>query len=181
MKDESLQELTASEPLSLEAEYEMQKNWLEDDDSASWLTELTFIVLARGEAQCDAIDAVTSAPMAGDVNIFLAQRPNDDGGAEVTGEAEVMIAESRFRRSGLATEALQLLLHYVTHEKAGPFPLAEGAIFVRIGKRNTASIALFEKLGFARFSENMVFEEVEMRAHSPVTKAPVATLTWPVT
>lgn len=33
MKSEDLQRLTASEPLFLEEEYEMQKNWRNDDDS----------------------------------------------------------------------------------------------------------------------------------------------------
>ena len=33
MKSKELQELTASEPLTLKEEYEMQKSWREDDDS----------------------------------------------------------------------------------------------------------------------------------------------------
>ena len=33
MKSEFLQAMTASEPLSLEEEYAMQKTWMEDDDS----------------------------------------------------------------------------------------------------------------------------------------------------
>lgn len=33
MQNEDLLELTASEPLTLTKEYEMQKSWVEDDDS----------------------------------------------------------------------------------------------------------------------------------------------------
>ena len=33
MKSEELQRLTASEPLTLDEEYKMQKSWFEDEDS----------------------------------------------------------------------------------------------------------------------------------------------------
>lgn len=68
MKSKELQRLTASEPLTLQQEYDMQKSWHTDDDSNvhlmsssysfltsfirrkqkySWFSELTFIVLCR--------------------------------------------------------------------------------------------------------------------------------------
>ena len=47
-------------------------------------------------------ESVWMAAMAGDVNLFLdAKRP-------VAGEISVMIAESKFRRKGLAAEAVKV-------------------------------------------------------------------------
>lgn len=40
MKSEELQRLTASEPLTLEEEYNMQKSWREDEDSKYFLYKL---------------------------------------------------------------------------------------------------------------------------------------------
>lgn len=41
MKSPELQQLTASEPLTLEQEYDMQRSWREDDDSEGSLIILT--------------------------------------------------------------------------------------------------------------------------------------------
>ena len=68
MSSKEIQELTSSEPLSLEEEYNMQETWLKDDD------KLTFIVLRR-----DFYESKTESnkeereifSMVGDVNVFL--------------------------------------------------------------------------------------------------------------
>ncbi|KAF7295665.1 Acyl-CoA N-acyltransferase [Mycena indigotica] len=177
MQDEELQALTASEPLTLEEEYDMQRKWREDPD------KLTFIVLARQTG--DGLDSsqvpspheasVKALPMIGDVNIFLHGKETDE---EFYAEAEVMIAEKEYRRRGCAREALQLLLGYTTASSVGhfichkpppqpdqssPLPLPPTALLVRISESNVPSIKLFEGLGFQVTKRVEVFAEVEMR------------------
>ncbi|KAG6914694.1 hypothetical protein DXG01_015879 [Tephrocybe rancida] len=135
MQNEELQRLTASEPLSIEEEYEMQQKWRRDED------KLTFIVLSRktpsGEQLLPDVPSIllptdpviTSLPMVGDVNMFLkgaiptsgTQRANapvntqeEDEDDEFEAEMEIMLAEPAYRRKGLSLEALQLMLEYAT-------------------------------------------------------------------
>ncbi|KAL0959146.1 hypothetical protein HGRIS_014433 [Hohenbuehelia grisea] len=131
MQDEELRELTASEPLSLEEEYDMQQKWQLDED------KLTFIIHARPEPDRGAELSKpilpsdprnAKFPMIGDVNLFLkgsnnpsepdtSEEPSDPFEAEV----EIMIAEPAYRRKGLALEALQLMLGYATGSPTGLF------------------------------------------------------------
>ncbi|KAM4524106.1 alpha/beta-tubulin-N-acetyltransferase 9 isoform 2-T2 [Odontesthes bonariensis] len=79
MKSPELQQLTASEPLTLEQEYDMQRSWREDNDKC------TFIILDK-QRWADASNEEEQC-MVGDVNIFLTD-PTDPSLAEL----EIMIA-----------------------------------------------------------------------------------------
>lgn len=137
MKSEELQELTGSEPLTLEQEREMQMTWREDKDKC------TFIVLNK-ESLHNTGDEVLS--MVGDTNLFL----KEDGSAE----AEIMIAEVEARGKKFGWEAMLLMLRY------GVEVLEISRFEVKIKMENIASMKMFEKIGFVEESRSDVFQEV---------------------
>ncbi|CAI4210304.1 unnamed protein product [Parascedosporium putredinis] len=126
MDRHEIQQLTASEPLSIEEEYENQLSWRRSAD------KLTFIVcLPRQDAHAnqspvaEADDA--DARMVGDINLFLYPDDNDDDdddddnnnkhgetlGRNVFGEVDIMIAERSHRGRGLGRAALAAFLAFV--------------------------------------------------------------------
>ncbi|KAM4623812.1 alpha/beta-tubulin-N-acetyltransferase 9 [Polymixia lowei] len=143
MKSPELQQLTASEPLSLEQEYDMQRSWREDTDKC------TFIILDKQrwadpevqEEQC----------MVGDVNIFLTD-PSDPYLAEL----EIMIAEPDYRGKGLGKEVTCMMMCY------GMTKLGIQKFEAKIGLDNQVSIAMFKKLHFRELSLCKVFKEVTL-------------------
>ncbi|KNZ58001.1 hypothetical protein VP01_2019g1 [Puccinia sorghi] len=197
MSDQELRESTASELLTLQEEYDMCERWAQDHDSSP---ELTFIILARDSSPPSESDQPGNVPsdnlgqMIGDVNLFLS--PDDEfshssssseavhATSPCKGELEIMIASTKHRQLGLATEALQLFLSYIqlnssthVHPVLPHFP-ALSFFFVKISFNNTISQRLFEtdhvglscnqKLGFEKKSTNTVFEEYEYHLNYPV-------------
>ena len=133
MKDPYILEMTASEPLSLEEEIEMQQSWAIDSK------KVTFIVV-RPYIDTDNIDANTdtskigSDVMIGDVNLFFNDYDNP-----TSAEVDVMIARDDARGQGMGAEAVRLMLHYALQR------LAVTRFYCKINETNKASLSLFRK------------------------------------
>ncbi|XP_059049347.1 alpha/beta-tubulin-N-acetyltransferase 9 [Achroia grisella] len=138
MTSEELQKLTASEPLTLQQEYEMQKSWQEDEDKC------TFIILEKSTSN-DEIDT-----MIGDTNIFITDKINN------IGEIEIMIAEITARGKKYGWEAVILMLLY------GIKYINLRIYEAKISLHNLISIQMFKKLGFIEKSKSEVFQELTL-------------------
>uniref|UniRef100_UPI00398E78DF alpha/beta-tubulin-N-acetyltransferase 9-like n=1 Tax=Pristiophorus japonicus TaxID=55135 RepID=UPI00398E78DF len=143
MKSEELQKLTASEPLTLEQEYQMQRSWRMDADKC------TFIVLDKlrwVSGLCTEEDC-----MVGDVNVFLTD-PEDPTMAEI----EIMIAEPSYRGKGFGKEVTMMMMYY------GVTKLGITKFQATINLENTISIAMFRNFHFEEVSVSEVFQEVTL-------------------
>lgn len=148
MKSEELQKLTASEPLTLDQEYCMQRSWREENDKC------TFIILDR--AQWDQ-GCPENQCMVGDVNLFMVDPENP-----LLAEIEVMIAEPTFRGRGFGEECVRLMLYY------GAMTLGISTFQAKIGEENLTSVRLFNRLHFKEVSYSSIFQE--MTLHWEVTE-----------
>lgn len=98
--------------------------------------------------------------MIGDTNLFFPDAENLS-----LAEAEIMIAEERFRGKGRGWEAMLLMLHYGISE------LGVKKYQVKIGEHNEQSISMFKKLGFEFSEKSEVFKEITMvKEVTPVWK-----------
>lgn len=169
MKDEEVQIATASEPLSLEEEYEMQRSWRDDHD------KLTFIVCVPEDNKklTQVTKGSSDAPsrMIGDVNLFLSQADEDDEGC--IGELELMIAPISQRRQGYGRAAILTFLHYIQQnlerllteyrQKLSLDKMSLLQLRVKIGSKNEKSIKLFKSIGFIQVEEGAnYFGEIEL-------------------
>ncbi|CAH1372259.1 unnamed protein product [Tenebrio molitor] len=140
MQSEELQRLTASIPLTLEEEYEMQKSWMIDQNKC------TFIILDKEKFE-NSRNEIES--MIGDTNLFFANA--DD---RLCAEAEIMIAETWARGRKCGSEATLLMLLY------GIEILGVRQFIVKIADDNSVSIHMFASFGFTEISRSSAFKEI---------------------
>ncbi|EPY49469.1 GCN5-like N-acetyltransferase [Schizosaccharomyces cryophilus OY26] len=174
MKNPKLQELTCSEPLTLEEEFQMQKSWLEDED------KLTFIVIYRQGVENKKPQILheilfhRNEDMIGDVNMFLtegyeeveddpaaAEDENQNSSTYTQGELELMIAKPEYRGKGLGTTIAEAFLYYM--EVSGLVASKGIAKYIiKVGSKNVPSLRLFKKIGFQQTKYVACFDQVEM-------------------
>ncbi|KAL8565031.1 hypothetical protein ACOMHN_003407 [Nucella lapillus] len=153
MQSEELQQLTASEPLSLEEEYAMQKSWREDENKCTFILvdKEGYQMAEQAQEQKNQNQAATEIGcMVGDVNLFLLE--DTPHAAEV----EIMIAEKFSRGRGLGKEAVCSMMRY------GVEKLELKKYVAKIGLQNEPSIRLFTHLSFTETSRSEVFQEITM-------------------
>ena len=138
MQNKDLQFLTASEPLSLAEEYEMQQSWSTDED------KLTFIAISGNSIPQSKDEEVER--MIGDVNLFFIFSPEE-------AEINIMLAETKHRRGGYGSEVLNLMMNYAKNN----LPISKFS--AKITNSNLASMKFFERNGFDKISVSEVFEE----------------------
>jgi RimJ/RimL family protein N-acetyltransferase len=142
VEDPELLELTCSELLSIDEEYENCDSWRNDPN------KLTFLLR----------DSARSGILCGDINCFLAEYDPDEfdaPGEGVTGEINLMVALQASRGKGIASEALSLLEDYV--RTISP---STRLFIAKITLGNTKSIGLFEKSGYRVHKRVECFNEV---------------------
>ncbi|KAF3639167.1 N-acetyltransferase 9 [Capsicum annuum] len=155
MQDPLLLQATASEPLTLQQEYDMQLSWTQDP------LKQTFIVLDRELIVGNFIHGETHVEaMVGDVNIYM----NDLDDPQMA-EVEIMIAEPKSRGKGLGKESVLMMMTFaVDNFKIHTF-------CAKIGELNQSSLSLFQKLGFEETSYSEIFNEMTLEL--PMTESKI--------
>jgi len=175
---QDLQNATASEPLSLEDEYGMQKSWREDHDKLTFIATIPpnkmftdhSLETLRSVARADEV-----LRMFGDINLFIVEVENEDGDIDLVGELEVMIARKDMQGRGYGKALLKSFIWYVLrhHDRImAEYSKGKGLetvgtlkyLHCKIGDANDRSIGLFESVGFQKMSEQPnYFGELELR------------------
>jgi len=171
---QAIQQATASEPLTLDEEYENQESWRASHD------KLTFIICEPLPTSDSPAAASSSSPsssssikagehdarerMVGDVNLFLypdEEEEEDRPGVPrfCVGEVDIMIADAQHRGRGLGREVVGTFLQYISRHRdrimeeyaadkdIDPPPRLK-ILMAKINEANGRSISLFSALGF---------------------------------
>lgn len=155
MSIKEIQELTSSEPLTLEEEYEMQTKWQNDPD------KLTFIVLRKDLYEYSSSNDNQKREiesMIGDVNCFFYGDFDDDN--KYLGELEIMIVDKQNRGSGFGSESIRLMINYCLSYIENPKIIE---FVVKINEENESSINMFKKIGFQFSKKISVFNQIEYK------------------
>jgi RimJ/RimL family protein N-acetyltransferase len=172
--NQEIQETTASEPLTIDEEYAMQRSWRTDHDKLTFIACQPLPERQDEEGKRTVVASKGDAPdrMLGDVNLFLTPADEDDEGC--IGELELMIAPTTARRKGYGRAAILTFLSYIENhldgileeyrngaggQEAGRMKLL--MLRVKIGGKNEKSIGLFEGIGFVKTSEGENYFGIE--------------------
>ncbi|CAG8142062.1 unnamed protein product [Penicillium nalgiovense] len=122
MKDPEIQEATASEPLTLEEEYSMQRSWRQDADKLTFIVCRAITTGTEDEIPSQRkLQAESDSPatMVGDINLFLRIDDGEEGDSppQIVGEVELMIAEKVNQRRGFGRAALLMFMRYIVQNQ----------------------------------------------------------------
>ncbi|XP_056628116.1 N-acetyltransferase 9 isoform X1 [Triplophysa dalaica] len=182
MSSPDLQKLTASEPLTLEQEYDMQKSWKEDNDSELPPNTCTCFMLVSccHSRTCSLLDMFLCSfvfdfsPIECTFIVLDKQKWADpsipeegcmvgdvnifltDPSDPTLAELEIMIAVPCYRGKGLGKEVTRMMMCY------GISMLGIKKFEVKIGLDNKTSIAMFKKFHFKELTVSEVFQEVTL-------------------
>lgn len=123
-KTQEIQEATASEPLTLEEEYSMQRSWRQDADKLTFIVCRAITTGAEGDIPSQTeLQSESDSPstMVGDINLFLRVDDGEEGDSppQIVGEIELMIAEKVNQRCGFGRAALLMFMRYIVQTQ-GP-------------------------------------------------------------
>lgn len=171
MQDPDIQATTASEPLTLQAEFAMQRSWREDHDKLTFISTLPFdaSMVNRGSQE-------EQKAMLGDINLFISMAEEEDGSESLVGEVEIMIATRHDQLKGYGRAALLTFIRYVLRHEQELLREYDGAskytkfdyLRAKVKETNCRSIGLLESLGFVKTEPTPNwFEEFELRLVGP--------------